>query len=1180
MKLRTFTILSIGLVLSFLLVSQLVISNSIVKNGFQTLENEQTCSLVTAARRALDMKLDNLDNLLLDWSSWDDTYRFAQDRHPEYVASNLSIETFLDQSLVAIAIQDNKGEPIYQQAVNYNGEFEKELADKIFRLISEQLPLQAENSAGQAGMLSLETGELVMIARRPILTSHASGPSMGALTFARRVSETMLSEISSLLDADTFLVDPMEEKDISAKAVHAEDKVFISHGDADTSTGFGAILDVRGAPVALIKVSNNRLFSKEGQKITNSFFTVITLTILMFSLFGYYLLHKKVLQRLDSLMQQISQRENSSRETTPICINGKDEIHDLGISINNMLARIEHSRQAILAKSEELEDKVEERTAYLRGIIDTAFNGIIVIDNKGLINEFSPAAQQIFGYSREEVLGKNITMLMPEPYHSEHDQYIRNHLQGGPIKILGKQTVAPALRKDGSQFLMEIALNTDIVNGSPIFVAVMTDVTERVRMEEAVANEKKRLQEILDTSPIGMVITVNGIVQFSNPSMVEMGFETGNETQLSWADPTKREHFIELLDKEGMAENYEAQLINQEGKIIDILTYAYNFTYEGEKAHLGWIIDITERKAMEREIRESHAKYQRLVEELRGRFALFSLNLDGKILFVSENIHAVFGFKREDVLGKRWDDFINWLPGETEKTRKVFWSNLENNRNSYEVESGFIHADGSKRVVIISGHAVFDAHGQIGSIEGIVEDITLRKAAETALAEAKEAAEEATRAKSDFLANMSHEIRTPMNAVIGLSHLALQGELNEKQRSYLDKIYRSANYLLGILNDILDFSKIEAGKLEMEHINFLLEDVFDHLASVVGLKAQEAGLQLMFDLPCDLPTALTGDPLRLGQVLLNLGNNAIKFTPKGEVVIAARVLEERKEEVILHFTVRDTGIGMTREQQEKLFQHFSQADTSITRKYGGAGLGLAISKKLTEMMDGRIWVESEPDRGSTFHFTARLSKRPWSAPWMLEQKKASPLHTLVVDDNATARSIFYEMLTGFGFSVDLADSPESAFKLLEQQDENQPYDLAVLDYDFAEMTGIEIASAMQTSKTIFHVPAVILVSAYSNANLIQKAGKVESIKDVLCKPIMPSTMFDAIMVIKQGKVRRDSRLTLQQGELDEKTARLKAAKVLIVEDNDINQDVAADLLSSHGIDFRIAENGENSIGDA
>ncbi|NEX23728.1 response regulator, partial [Thiorhodococcus mannitoliphagus] len=350
------------------------------------------------------------------------------------------------------------------------------------------------------------------------------------------------------------------------------------------------------------------------------------------------------------------------------------------------------------------------------------------------------------------------------------------------------------------------------------------------------------------------------------------------------------------------------------------------------------------------------------------------------------------------------------------------------------------------------------------------------------------------------------------------------------------------------------------------------------LANLVGLKAEENGVELMFQIPAELPTALVGDPLRLGQILTNLGNNAVKFTDAGgEIVVAIAVRERTDHEAVLHFSVRDTGIGMQPEQQQKLFQSFSQADSSTTRRYGGTGLGLAISKKLTAMMDGDIWVESEAGRGSVFHFTARFGlqqgqiskRRPIAAD-------LGALPVLVVDDNASSREILATMLASFGFNVDQAGSGASALALLEQADHGHPYQLVLMDWKMPGLDGIETTRAIQRNGLIEHLPTVIMVTAYGREDARQAAGGVD-INAYLTKPVTPSSLLDAVLLAMGQEAAAGSGRQTREDDTANAIAALRGAHVLLVEDNDMNQELALELLTTNGIRAAVANNGAEAL---
>jgi len=456
----------------------------------------------------------------------------------------------------------------------------------------------------------------------------------------------------------------------------------------------------------------------------------------------------------------------------------------------------------------------------------------------------------------------------------------------------------------------------------------------------------------------------------------------------------------------------------------------------------------------------------------------------------------------------------------------------------------------------------------------IAVDMTERLQLEEALKTSKETAESASRFKSQFLANMSHEIRTPMNAVIGMSHLALNTNLDDKQRDYIEKIKISGQTLMAIINDILDFSKIEAGKLEIENTAFLLDSVLENLVSMVALKAEEKNLELIFKRDTNITNTLIGDPLRISQILLNLAQNAIKFTDSGEIIISVSLLKRKNDRQMLEFTVSDTGIGIDEDQLIHMFDAFVQADSSTTRRYGGTGLGLSISQQLVTLMGGQLKATSELSIGSTFSFTLDLTVQQDSLQQTLDPTVGlKELRVLVVDDNKVALQVLTEMLASFSFDVSAVTSADQAYTLLskancKEPSQLRPFDLVLVDMQMPDINGIDAIRHIRNNLQLQKQPLILLIATYGQEDITWQAGK-NDLDGFLMKPATPSTLFDTINELfhKHG-TRRVKKQSVQ---------RCFKGKVLLVEDNTINQQVASEMLENFGLLVVIADSGEKAI---
>lgn len=457
--------------------------------------------------------------------------------------------------------------------------------------------------------------------------------------------------------------------------------------------------------------------------------------------------------------------------------------------------------------------------------------------------------------------------------------------------------------------------------------------------------------------------------------------------------------------------------------------------------------------------------------------------------------------------------------------------------------------------------------------------INKRQKAEGEMFIAKDEAQKANAAKSIFLANMSHEIRTPMNGIIGISYLLKKTKMTIQQQEYLNKIQMSAHNLLGIINDILDVSKIEAGKLKIENISFQLEKVLNNLAKQLAFKAEEKGLELNFSFDKALPAILIGDPLRLSQILINLISNAIKFTDEGEILVKVSSKQYNSSQILVEFSVTDTGVGLTEKQVSKLFKRFTQGENNTTRKYGGTGLGLTICKQLVEMMDGDIWVESEPGKGCVFSFTIQFDSKPDAPPiHVLAPPNLSRLRVLVVDDNTNARRIIANIIHTFSFSVTTCESGLNAILELERVDKTDepPYDIVLLDWQMPQMDGLETAKLIKEDMSLSHKPLIILITA-GVAHQDPGVEASDLLDGFLLKPVTSSLLLEAIQRALGWQGDEDYQDNVIDIDDQNKISKITGATVLLVEDNEINQEVAREMLSDFNMIVTLAENGKDAI---
>jgi diguanylate cyclase (GGDEF)-like protein/PAS domain S-box-containing protein len=856
------------------------------------------------------------------------------------------------------------------------------------------------------------------------------------------------------------------------------------------------------------------------------------------------------------------------------------------IHLARQIPRFAEHFRAYLETLEKTRLEQEEVSHNFRGQIEaiTRSQMLIEFDMQGTILQVNDKYLQAFGYERDQVIGKHHGLFVSQEFKAslEYAEFWR-HLQSGVYQSGLFQRVD----HQGAAVWLEASYNP-VMNsaGSPIkVVKIAANLTERMKAEERATEAESRVVLAADSGRIGIwdwdILTNKIEADTWMYRLYGAGTAvTGEFDYTFWSDhlhPDDRARTEQaLIDAVEGTAPYETEfrIIWDDGSIHFIK--ASGMTLLNERGQVTRVVgtnfDITPRKEAEEALRQSNEKQEMLVHGVKD-YAIVLLDTEGRVATWNEGAERIFGYQTDEIVGCHFFKFHKQEGLVLGGSDRELDAAVQSWR--LEEEGIRVRKDGTEFWASVVLTALYDKDGKLRGYGKVTRDITARKQAEEAKRLAQDEAESANRAKSYFLANMSHELRTPMNAIIGMTHLALRAQPNQQQLGYLNKISRAAQSLLIIMNDILDFSKIEAGKMELETIAFPLQSIWSNLLEIVEEKAESKKLKLSFNIAPNTPPFLLGDPLRLGQILLNLVNNAVKFTEKGEVSVSVSSTEVAQNRVRVLFCVKDTGIGMTPEQLSKVFQSFNQGDISYTRRFGGTGLGLAISRQLCALMGGEMSAESNLGQGSNFYFTVELevAVEGMRLP-SLELLAHNPNNLiLIVDDSEQTRLELEGFLLKADFAVRSVASGEEALVALQRASQQEcSFDAVLMDWRLPGIDGIQTVRRLKALLPRHHQPAILILSAF-DCEFVVNDGDSNGL-ELLRKPIQEDVLIERLRSALTEKARLNPALHPQRESLPEA---LEGSRILLVEDNEINRDLATELLGDFGVIVTVAVSGIEGV---